>query len=121
MIAKNAKKREDVVFYSLPFEYSFKAGTPDSVDFLYAFSNFTVDDLVTSQWKEIVLHKWNQQVGLHIFFAVLYWIYTIISTASLIFYKEVEALKITCFAFIAFFLLFDILQLITFSGFKVIK
>jgi hypothetical protein len=121
MIAENCKAREDVSYFTIPFKYCFSIGTPDSIEFLYKFSNSPVDKFVTSHWKEIIFYKWRQQIYFHIFNSLLYWVYTILTTLSLIFYRDKDAFKYACIVIICFFALYEIIQVISFCGFSLKK
>lgn len=107
----------DVVCFELPFRYSFDAGTPDSVRFLDFFSYARVDEFVLSQWKQVVFHKWRRQRAFHIVTAILYWIFTVIVTLSLIFHRGVPELTFASLGFIAYFTALEVVELVAYMCF----
>jgi hypothetical protein len=117
--SKQGLTKTEVVSFQVPFKYSYKVGTPDSVRFLDTFSQANTEEFILSEWKEVVIHKWKTNRIFNSLFAVLYWLFTIFTTLSIIFYKDWFLVKAISLGFIAFFILFEILQVVSYSSFNI--
>lgn len=115
----NPLTKREVVSFQIPFKYSYGAGTPDSVEFLDTYSQSNTEEFILSQWKEVIIDKWRSHRLMHVFLAFLYWVFTIVATLSVVFFKRTLFLQIGSLSFISFFILFEILQLISYSAFKI--
>ena len=72
-----------------------------------------------SKCKEIVFHKWASQRGLHLFLAFLYWVFTVLVTLSLIFYRNVPALKLSSFGLLVYTFLLELLELVVYAAYHI--
>lgn len=111
--------KTEVLSFQIPFKYSYKMGTPDSVRFLDTYSQSNTEEFILSEWKEVIIHKWKSHRVFHSFFALLYWLFTIITTYSVIFKRDSELMELISLGFVAFFILFEILQVVSYSAFKI--
>ena len=84
--------KKAVVVFEVPFEYDYTVGSDDSIQFLYLYSETKTDELVNSKWKELVLFKWSQQYWFHLTFLVLYILFTVTLTISLVFFHKTKYL-----------------------------
>ena len=116
-VSNEISKRE-VITYHIPFKYSYKAGTPDSVRFLDSFSESTTEEFILSEWKEIIKQKWEHHRAGHVIMAIIYWIFTICTITSIVFLPDNRALMNISLTFIFFFLLLEILQVLSYATFK---
>ena len=119
MIQNEGITKTEVVSFQIPFKYSYKIGTPDSVKFLDAYSQSNTEEFILSEWKEVIIHKWKSHRLFHIMVAILYWVFTIFTTLSIIFFKSSYLFEIISLSFIGIFILFEILQVISYSAFKI--
>lgn len=111
--------KSEVVSFQIPFKYSYKVGTPDSVRFLDTFSQSTTEEFILSEWKEVVTHKWRSHRLVHILMAVLYWIFAVFTILSVVFFQKTFIFEAVSLSFICFFILYEILQVISYSAFKI--
>ena len=120
---KKSKKntRSEVSVYTIPFKYSYQAGTPDSLKFLDKYSESISEEFILSDWKEVIIFKWNQHKAVHIIFAIIFWAFTMCTILSMIFFPDSKPLQYVSIGFIFLLLLFEILQLISYATFKVTK
>lgn len=118
-VHENTLTKSEVISFQIPFKYSYSVGTPDSVNFLDSFSQSNTEEFTLSQWKEVVVHKWSRHRIIHIILAVLYWIFTLITTLSLVFFPKITILKYISLGFILFFVCFETLQVISYIAFNI--
>lgn len=67
----NIKQRE-IRSVKIPFKYSFETGTFDSITFLEKMTFSQSTEFVTSEWKEVVEHKWRQMYWVMALKAILF-------------------------------------------------
>jgi hypothetical protein len=113
--------KKDVNTYSIPFKYSFAAGSVGCIKFLSTFSESNNEDFLLSQWKNVVLYKWKQQYYIHIFIAFIYWINSAFIITSMVFVKKSKSFQYASVGLIIFFLLLEILQFTSYCFFKIKK
>lgn len=118
-IVDQTRTKSEVVSFQIPFKYSYKVGTPDSVRFLDTYSQSTTEEFILSEWKEVVTQKWRSHRLVHILMAILYWIFTIFTILSVIFFQKTVIFEGVSLSFICFFILYEILQVISYSAFKI--
>jgi hypothetical protein len=116
---KNEPDEKDVITYEIPFKYSFAAGSLESIKFLYNFSESHDEDFLLSQWKNVVLIKWREQLPLQIFMSVVYWLFTIFVMTSMIFAKETVEVKYISLLLMGVLLIFEFLQFISYCNFNI--
>ena len=116
---KKSITKSEVVSFQIPFKYSYKVGTPDSVKFLDTFSQSNTEEFILSEWKEVIIDKWSRHRLIHILLAILYWVFTLVTTLSMIFFRRIFTLEIVSLSFIAFFILFEFLQVISYTAFNI--
>jgi hypothetical protein len=114
-------KKKDVLTYSIPFKYSFAAGSLGCIKFLSRFSESDNEEFLLSQWKNVVLYKWKQQLYFQIFIAIVYWINALLIMISMVFDRLNKSLQYASVGLIIFFLLLEILQIISYGFFKIKK
>jgi hypothetical protein len=105
--------------YEIPFKYSFAPGSFGSINFLYNFSESNSEDFLLSQWKNLVIVKWRQQLPLQIMIAVVNWVFTGCVMTSMVFARETKEIKYISLGLTGVLLLFELLQLISYSSFKI--
>jgi hypothetical protein len=108
-----------VVTYEIPFKYSFAAGSFGSINFLYHFSKSNNEDFVLSQWKNLVIVKWRQQLPLQMMLAVVYWVFMGLVITSMVFSRENVEVKFVSLGLIGLLFLFELLQIISYCPFKI--
>jgi hypothetical protein len=111
--------KSEVISFQIPFKYSYKVGSPDSIRFLDTYSESNTEEFILSQWKEVVIHKWRKYRMFHVFTAILYWVFTIFTILSIIFFQTSILFEFISLGFIGFFIIFEILQVISYSAFKI--
>jgi hypothetical protein len=112
--SKKSTNEKKVDCVCIPFRYSFRIGSPDSVNFLKTFSTSREEELILSDWKKIVLDKWRRRKKFLFIFASIFWIFTILISFTVILFPHFRPLEIICYVFIGFFLLYEIIQLVSY-------
>lgn len=112
---QQTENKTEITAYHIPFKYSFRIGTPDSVDFLDLFSETQEEELLLSEWKEIIYSKWRSHKIFHYIFAFCFWTFTILVCLNIIFFKDIQNLEIAVYVFIGIFLLYEFIQVISYS------
>jgi hypothetical protein len=116
---QNETEKKDVVTYGIPFKYSFAAGSFGSVNFLHNYSESNNEDFLLSQWKNLVIMKWKQQLPLQIMIAAIYWVFTIFVITSMVFTREIKEVKYISLGLMGLLFLFELLQIISYCSFKI--
>ena len=104
--------------FEIPFKYSYASGSPDSLRFLDTFSKSNTEEFILSEWKELITHKWKYHQIFNILLAIIYWALTVITTYSVVFRNDYALMRYLSLGFIGFFVLYDILQLFSYSAFR---
>lgn len=117
---KQLYKREVKVF-QVPFKYDYNAGTPDSLRFLNCYGTSSEEEFLLSEWKELILSKWNSHLPFHMIVAVLFWTFTILTTISMIFLPKRMIFKNLSIYFIWLFMFMEIIQFISYCFFDITK
>jgi hypothetical protein len=118
-LAQDTITKSEIISFQIPFKYSYTAGTPDSVNFLDTYSQSNTEEFILSEWKEVIIDKWGHHRIIHVFLAVLYWLFTIIATLSVVFFNQSILFEYISLGCIFFFVLLEIIQMISYSAFKV--
>ena len=118
----NKETKQEVVVFKVPFKYDFVAGSNDSIGFLNMYCESGTEELIISQWKELVKFKWRKHRWLHVSFSFLYFVFTLFLTISLVFTPKTSkyADYISLF-FIFFFMFYELLQFMSYSFFNIFK
>jgi hypothetical protein len=116
---KNKSNKKDVVTYEVPFKYSFEAGTFGSIKFLHNYSESHNQDFLLSQWKNLVVVKWRQQLPLQVMIAVVNWLFTLSVMTSMILARDTRQVKYLSIALTLALFVFEILQFVSYCSFKV--
>jgi hypothetical protein len=116
---KNESDKKDVTTYKIPFKYSFTAGTLGSIYFLHNYSKSNSEDFVLSQWKNLVIVKWKNQLPLQIMIACLYWVFMGFVVASMVFARETKEVKYISLGLMGLLFFFEVLQVISYFSFKI--
>ena len=121
MKKKHQISKKEVLVYQVPFKYNFAAGSPDSILLLEAYSNSRSEEFVLSQWKELIRYKWKYSRWAHIVTAVLYWLFTLTVTLSIVFFPEIKFLMRISVYFIFAFIVYELIQFISYATFNIVK
>jgi len=111
--------KSDVEIFEIPFEYCYSFGHPDSINLLDSFVYSTNEDFLLSPWKYVILDKWANQKFFQIPMALIFWGFTACIMLFIIFFEDNMALQYTLIGFIIYFALFESLQIIAYSSFKI--
>ena len=118
---KQQISKKEVLVFQVPFKYNFAAGSPDSILLLEAYSNSRSEEFVLSQWKELIRYKWKYSRWAHIVIAVLYWLFTLTVTLSIVFFPEIKFLMRVSVYFIFAFIVYELIQFISYATFNIGK
>jgi hypothetical protein len=116
---KDESDKKDVITYEIPFKYSFAAGSLGSVNFLFNYSESHNEDFVLSQWKNLIIVKWRNQLPLQIMIAMIYWIFTVFVISSMVFARESKEVMYVSLGLMGLLFLFELLQVISYFSFKI--
>lgn len=109
---------EEVLVNKVPFKFNYKMGTYDSLCFLKCYSSSDHEEFILSDWKEVVNMKWEKCFPIYILLTLIYWIFTIFVTLSIVFYPEVRFFRLANIALIFFFLIYEIIEILSYSSFN---
>ena len=118
---KKQQYKREVKVFQIPFKYNYTAGSPDSIRFLNSYSTSTEEEFILSEWKELIVFKWKSHVGFHIILAVLFWALTVIATISMVFLPHSILYRDLSICFVLAFVLFEIVQIVAYSAFDIVK
>ena len=103
---------------SSPIPLDFSAGSLESLQFLDCYSHSQSSDFIFSNWKHFIDSKWKSVFWINLILAILYWCFMIITTCKMVFFRDNSILKIFSISLIAFFLLLELFQMISYSTYK---
>jgi hypothetical protein len=116
---ENDSNKKDVITYKIPFKYSFESGSPGSVMFLNNYSDSNNEEFLLSQWKNLVILKWKNQLFLQVMIAVLYWTFTGFVIASMIFVRDTAIIKYASLGLMVILFFFELLQFIAYCTYNI--
>lgn len=111
----NESSKLEVFTKQVPFKYSYKFASPDSINFLMSYSESKSEEFIISDWKHLIKNKWRSQRALHICISLVYWIFTILNTVTIIFMPESKVLKFTTFIYIFVLMFYEVIEIISYS------
>ena len=115
--AKEKRLMKEVDVLSLPFAFDFAMGSQDSVDFLVNYSTSACDEFVGSEWKTLVDFKWARIKFFRFLISALYFVFIFLTIMVMVFKDTHPEYSYGLTTFIGFFLLLEILELISFALF----
>jgi hypothetical protein len=116
---QNETDKKDVVIYEIPFKYSFSAGSLGSIDFLHNYSESNNEDFLLSQWKNLVIVKWKNQLPLQVIIAVIYWLFMGFVIMSMVFTRQTNEVKNISLVLMGLLFVFELLQVVSYSSYKI--
>lgn len=114
----NQISKREISVAAVPFKYNYDIGTDDSVMLINRYSHTRSEDLILSDWKEIIKIKWANTKPFYILFFVLYFAFLALTTLSLAFFKSNQLLRFIAMGFSIAFMFYELLRLITFLTYK---
>ena len=107
-----SKEKIEAEAYTLPFAFDFTFGSRQSIDFLINYSKSKCPELVKSNWRLLIKHKWKQVKWLRYTMSFLYLICIILFTSLVAFDYMNWKMKFLLLAIIIFFLVMEVFELI---------
>ena len=115
-----------VEILSTSFEYDFSVGSRESIRFLDCYSRSSSPEMVHSDWKHLVLLKWNSLFKVNLAMAAWYWVFMAVITLNLVFACEQNAhikrlLNFLTYVLTLSLMLVELVQLASMCSFGVSK
>ena len=121
MKAEEMPSKTEVKVLQIPFRFNYQFGSLDSVKFLDHYSESKTEEFILSDWKHVVELKWRNSKVLLTLLALLYWCLMISCTLSVIFLPESDVVKKVTVCLVLVILLYELLQITAYSGYKISK
>ena len=110
--------KSEVEIKSVPFKYNYDFGSQDSITFIYNYSNSENEDFILSDWREIVKNKWIAVKFPYMFLTLCYFSYMLFFLLSSVFYPRTDGLRTIALVFNIILIIYEVIQMITYFGFK---
>jgi hypothetical protein len=110
--------KREISVAAVPFKYNYDIGTEDSLMLMNRYSHSRSEDLILSDWQEIVKIKWAKTKPFYIVFFILYFAFLTLTTLALVFFKTSTVFRFIATWFSITFMFYELLRLITYLTYK---
>lgn len=115
---KKRSKMQEVDFYELGFDYSFKSGTYDSIRFIYTYSESKSNPFVLSIWEQLIQWKWKRLRLWLLPYILVYLTFAVCTTMYFVFKQTSGTLQVFFICSFVFLLAYETFQICMMSRLK---
>lgn len=116
-----AASKTEVKIIQVPFKYDFRTGSADSLKLLDCFSESNTEEFVLSPWKEVVKSKWYKGKPWLITIALIYWMFMISCTISVVFFPKSNDWQTLTVSLLCVILAYEIVQITSYLVYNPLK
>lgn len=110
--------KSEVNIKSVPFKYNYNYGTEDSATFIYNYSKSENEEFILSDWQEIIQKKWKGVKFPYMMLTFCYFMYMLFFVLYAVFYPTITGLRSMALFLNVILIIHEIIQMITYFGFK---